>query len=81
MKIAVQMFAVARQLAQRDQVELELPAGATVGDLRQALAAEVPELTSWLPNIKFAVDAEYADDQRMLTAQQEIACIPPVSGG
>jgi len=81
MKIAVQMFAVARQLAGSDQVELELPAGATVRDLRRALAEEIPDLASWLSSVRFAIDSEYADEQQTLSAASEVACIPPVSGG
>ena len=53
----------------------------TVRHLRQALAKKFPALASLLPQVLFALDAEYATDDSFLTADMEIACIPPVSGG
>jgi molybdopterin converting factor small subunit len=80
-KISVQMFAVARQLAGRSVVELDLPADANVGQLRRQLIAEVPELAPLMPNMMFAVGTEYADDRTKIPPGAEVACIPPVSGG
>lgn len=81
MKVCVRLFAVARQLAGRDQVSLDLSDGATIADLRQRLGAEVPQLASILPQVVFAVAAEYADDRTSIPSGAEVACIPPVSGG
>ena len=81
MKVSVQLFAVARQLAGRDVVELELADHATVADLRQALSREVPPLAESLPRMLFAVNQEYAPDTLRVPPHAEIACIPPVSGG
>lgn len=81
MKVRVQMFALAKELAQRDVVELLLGDGAKVTDLRQALADEVPALRSILPNVMFAVNMEYASDDLALPNEAAVACIPPVSGG
>ena len=81
MNVRVQLFAVARQLAGRDAIELVLPDGATIGQLRQALGTEVPELRPVLPHVLFAVDSDYADDERLIPPAAAVACIPPVSGG
>jgi molybdopterin converting factor small subunit len=75
------MFAVAKQLAGRAVVELDLPADATVGDLRRRLMAEIPQLAPLLPNMMFAVGTDYADDSTKIPPEAEVACIPPVSGG
>jgi molybdopterin synthase sulfur carrier subunit len=75
------MFAVARQMVGREVVELQLPAAATVRQLRAALTAEVPALASLMPHLMFALNAEYASDDAVIPAGAEIACIPPVSGG
>jgi len=80
-KVEVKLFAVARQVAEHDKVEICLPEGATVGRLRRELGYQIPALVSLLPHMMIAVDAEYADDDRPLRAGEEIACIPPVSGG
>lgn len=81
MKIEVQMFARAKDLAGGQTVELSLPEGATVGDLRAALAASLPALGQILPHCVFALDMEYAADAAPLRDDAQVACIPPVSGG
>lgn len=81
MKIQVKLFALARQEAGAESVEVELPPQATVADLRQALARRIPALASRMGQMMFAVDAAYADDRAVLSPQCEVACIPPVSGG
>lgn len=81
MIVRVQLFAVARDLAGRGVVEIELPEGGTVSDLRRALAVEVPSLAPVLPRVLVAVGADYARDSAVLQPGDEVACIPPVSGG
>ena len=81
MKVCVRLFAVAKQAAGRDLVELELPDGATIAQLRRELAARVPQLSGFLGQMTFALDARYAADDALVPAGAEIACIPPVSGG
>lgn len=80
-RIKVRLFAVARQLAGADHVEVSLPANASVGSLRAALAAACPSIAHVLPYALFSVNAEYAQDTQILPEVAEVACIPPVSGG
>jgi len=81
MKLDVKLFARARQLAGRESVEIHLSSPASVGDLRQALAAQFPEMAFLVPNLQFAVGNDYADDSKMIESNMEVACFPPVSGG
>ncbi len=81
MKLRVKMFAVARQLAGTAAADVEIAAGGTVADLRAALARQFPDLGATLDGVVFAVNAEYAPDQTVLSPDDEVACIPPVSGG
>ena len=81
MTVRVQLFAVARQLAAAESVEIELSSGATVAELRAALGEQVPALAPLLRQTLFAVNAEYASDRTVLPKGAEVACIPPVSGG
>lgn len=81
MKIRVQMFAFARQCAGTEVVEVELPEGGTVGELRRQLFAQAPGLDALGSRLLFAVDAEYSPDSTPLRPENEVACIPPVSGG
>lgn len=81
MTVRVQLFALAKDLAQTGLVELSLRDGATVGDLRRALAEQVPALASVLGHVLFAINAEYATDGTVIPPGADVACIPPVSGG
>jgi molybdopterin synthase catalytic subunit len=74
--VRLRLFAVLRQRAGQDELELELPEGACVAD---ALAA-VDHLAHGLPLV-LAVNREYADRDALLSADDELALIPPVSGG
>jgi molybdopterin converting factor subunit 1 len=80
-RIAIQLFAVAKQLAGRPTVEVELRAEATVDDLRRALTQQVPALAGIAAQLKFALDEEYAADTCRIAPGARVACIPPVSGG
>jgi len=77
----VKLFAIARELAGTDHVELELPEKANVGQLRAALVEAVPPLAPVVKQAMFAIDGEYAADEHRLAPDAEVACIPPVSGG
>ena len=81
MRVRVRLFAVAKQLAGRDAVELELPDGATVADLRRRLAEALPQSSDLMARAMFAIDRQYADDAAPIPDGAEVACIPPVSGG
>jgi molybdopterin converting factor subunit 1 len=81
MKVRVKLFAVARELAGRDQLELKIAERATVADLRLAIVEAYPALKKIMPHTMWAVDAEYADDDATINERSEVALIPPVSGG
>lgn len=81
MQVTLRLFALARDRAGRTEVVLELPEGATVGDLKTALASACPALAPMVPNVMIAVDSEYASDTCTIAPGAEIAVIPPVSGG
>ena len=81
MMVRVRLFALARQRAGADWVELSLKSGATIGDLRAQLAREHSGLATILPHVAFAIGARYAGEQTVIAEGSEIACIPPVSGG
>ncbi len=81
MKVSVQLFARAQELAGADLVEIDLPDESSVAGLRQALAEQVPAIASLVPGLFVSVGCDYADDSTLLEPDQEIACFPPVSGG
>jgi molybdopterin converting factor subunit 1 len=75
-EVRVHLFAALRERAGVNELALELPDGALV---RDALA-RVERLTSGVP-VVMAVNQEYAGEDQVLSAGDEIALIPPVSGG
>jgi molybdopterin converting factor subunit 1 len=81
MRVCVKLFAAARELAGGESLEIDLPDGATVTTLREALMERLPPARELLARSMFAMDCDYAHDQQRLQAGAEIACIPPVSGG
>jgi molybdopterin converting factor subunit 1 len=81
MNVHVKLFAVAAQIAAVDALEVPIDAGATVAELRRAMAKKCPALAGIMPHLMIAVDNEYVADPTQLREGAEIACIPPVSGG
>lgn len=76
MKVHIRLFAGLRERAGASEVALELPEGARVADA----LAQLQHLTGGLP-VVMAVNQEYADEQLPLATGDELALIPPVSGG
>jgi molybdopterin converting factor subunit 1 len=81
MHIRVRLFAVQRELAGTRDLELELPDGATIEDAWSALVDRLPVLAPGRPSIRFARNAAYAAPTTALADGDEVAMIPPVSGG
>ena len=81
MKLSVRFFASAREIAGSDSVELELPDDATIAQTRGALLQSLPMLAARSGTLLWAVNNEYATDDRKLQATDVVACFPPVSGG
>jgi sulfur-carrier protein len=81
MLIRVKLFAAMRDLTGDKVAEVELPDGATVGDLRRELGKQLPLARSLLTRSAIAVNHDVAENERPLEATDEVAVIPPVSGG
>jgi molybdopterin synthase catalytic subunit/molybdopterin converting factor small subunit len=76
MRISVRLFAALRERAGWSQRELELPEGAVVADVWAALG-----LGDEPPGLAYARNREYAERGQAVEAGDEVALIPPVSGG
>lgn len=79
MKIQVLCFAMVRQLLGTDALEIELPEGATVEELRAQLIERAAGLAD-LP-VAYAVNQTYQRGAHVLADGDEVALIPPISGG
>lgn len=81
MHLRVLLFAGLRERLRRDSLDLELPAGASVRDLLAALARAAPDLSVSLGVCRVAVNHEFVAEGHVIAAGDEVAVIPPVSGG
>jgi molybdopterin synthase catalytic subunit len=81
MRVRVRLFARQREIAGARQVAVELAEGTTIEDAWAALARLYPALAGGRPYVRFARNGEYAAADEPLADGDEVACIPPVSGG
>ncbi len=81
MRVNVKLFARLRDIVGTADLTRELPEGATVRDVWQRLASDFPALTAYEASISSAVNADYARMQQPVRDGDEIAFLPPVSGG
>ena len=81
MRVTVRLFARLRDITGASELARELTPGATIGDVWRQLAGEFPELNRYERSISSAVNADYARMDRGLSDGDEVAFLPPVSGG
>jgi molybdopterin converting factor subunit 1 len=82
MEVEVRLFAMLRERAGRDSVTVEVPEGATVREAMEEVGRRhgIGDLLAAMP-VVMAVNRDYATDDASLRAGDELALIPPVSGG
>ena len=81
LRVRIRLFAMQREAAGMRELRVEVPLGATVDDAWDAAVAVVPALAPGRSSLQFAVNGSYADPSTPLADGDEVACIPPVSGG
>ncbi len=78
--VSVLLFGITRDLTGQSAVSVPFPEGGSVGDLIDQLHLDYPALAS-IRSLLVAVNGEYAESEQILAQNDEIALIPPVSGG
>ena len=81
MRVTVRLFAGIAEAAGERVIALDLPNGASAADARDAVAARFPVAALACSRVALAVNASYAAPEQPLAAGDEVALIPPVSGG
>ena len=79
MPVTVRLFARLREIAGAD--ELARPRAGTVAEVWEALVAEWPDLAPYAGSLSCAVNAQYARMTTPVSDGDEVAFLPPVSGG
>jgi molybdopterin converting factor subunit 1 len=80
-RVTVRLFARLRELVGASELERDVPAGATVGTVWEALVGEYPAIAAYAASISCAVNIEYARMTTAVNDGDEVAFLPPVSGG
>jgi molybdopterin converting factor subunit 1 len=80
MRVTIRLFARLKDLAAAELAR-EVPAGASVADIWQGMVAEYPGLAPYGSSVSAAVNAEYAKMDAAVAEGDEVAFLPPVSGG
>lgn len=81
MKVTVKLFAGIREAIGRGEVTLDLPNQATVADLEDRLSRDFPVVRVFLPTLVWAVNEDYVVRDHALREGDQVALIPPISGG
>ncbi len=81
MKIRLKLFSVARDLAGFDEKLIEVPSGSQAETVLAYLVQHNVGFERWKSSLRIAVNMEYSDRSRTLREGDEVAIIPPVSGG
>jgi molybdopterin converting factor subunit 1 len=81
MRVTVRFFARLRDLAGAGELVRDVPASATVQMIWRSLVAEFPAIAEYERSMSVAVNADYSKMSALVNEGDEIAFLPPVSGG
>jgi len=81
MRVTVQLFARLRELAGRAETTCDLAPGASVADVWRALEVDHPAIAPLGSSVSAAVNAEFAPMTTEVHEGDDVAFLPPVSGG
>ena len=81
MRVTVQLFARLRELAGQSEASCEVPAGATIAIVWQAVAADFPALEPFARSVSCALNEDFARMSTPVRDGDTVAFLPPVSGG
>ena len=81
MHVTVRLFARLRELVGAGELDREVPAGATVRTVWDGLVREYPEIAPFAESMSCAVNIDYARMTTAVSDGDEVAFLPPVSGG
>ena len=81
MRIHVRLFALLKDRAGTDRIELDLPEKSTIASAVEQVRHRFPALADHLNHIAFALNLAYTQPNTPLQDGDELALIPPVSGG
>lgn len=79
--VTIRLFASVKDVAEKSEITIELPSASVAEDVLSYLITQYPGMLRFRPYIRIAVNEVYADAGFKLHDGDEVAIIPPVSGG
>jgi sulfur-carrier protein len=79
--VTVKLFAAFQEAIATHEMQLAIPANAPVMQVYDRLASEYPILEKWRSLTRYAVNLDFVESDTLLKDGDEVALIPPVSGG
>jgi len=80
-KITVKLFAAFQEAIATSEIVLDMAVGSAVSEVYDQLVLQYPHLEKWRSLTRFAINLDFVDSKTILEDGDEIALIPPVSGG
>jgi molybdopterin converting factor subunit 1 len=81
MRVRVLFFGMLKEMIGKSAETIDLPEGASVADILKQYGSQIPRLRAVLPSLALAVNQLYASPATKLKSDDEVAMLPPVSGG
>jgi sulfur-carrier protein len=79
--ITVKLFAIFQEVFATDEIPMQLESGTSVSQIFDRLVSQHPHLEKWRSLTRYAINLNFAEPQTILKNGDEVALIPPVSGG
>lgn len=79
--VQVKFFGPPREALGKREIEMLIPSGTTVIELTERLIEDYPRLCPYLKQIRMAVNREYTKGETILRDNDQVTCLPHVSGG
>ena len=80
-KIKVRLFAILREVVGEGEITITVPSGVTVSYLNNEILKKYPQLRSFSNKFVTSVNCKVTTGETIITSSDEIALLPPVSGG
>jgi molybdopterin synthase sulfur carrier subunit len=80
-QITIKLFAIFQEVFATDEMQIKLESGASVSQIFDRLVSQHPNLEQWRSLTRYAINLNFAEPETILENGDEVALIPPVSGG
>ena len=80
-QVTVKLFAIFQEVFATDEMKVNLKSGSLASQILDHLVSQQPNLEKWRSHTRYAINLNFAEPHTVLRDGDEVALIPPVSGG